>query len=139
MEPAASANALNKAPEVVGPIVCNQAGATFHAGPDLLSSALRGDVDTCRTLLTNRPELLEFKDASGRTALLHAAREGHVEVCAVLLKAGADVEATDRDNMTPLSYAARKRHSEICQLLLHYGADIEATDCIVRDVGCALL
>lgn len=78
-------------------------------------------------------------DPEGRTALILAAKSGHLKACEVLISARADVEATDVYDKTPLAYAAAAQYTEIASLLLDHGAEVEATDCIVRDVGCSLL
>lgn len=107
-----------------------------EAAAALLHAAQQGDVPACEEALRYWPEILEACDSFGRTALILAAREGHYDVCDLLLAIHADVEATDLDNRTPLSYAARGKHTETIRLLLDHGADVEATDCIVRDMGC---
>ena len=43
----------------------------------------------------------------------------------MLVEAGADIHARDRDGNTPLMYAGSK---EVCQYLLENGSDLEATN-----------
>jgi len=45
---------------------------------------------------------LHSRDMDGRTALHHAAREGHLEAYLLLIKAGALVDAIDKSGNTPL-------------------------------------
>ncbi|HSL75530.1 MAG TPA: ankyrin repeat domain-containing protein [Candidatus Limnocylindrales bacterium] len=55
---------------------------------------------------------------------LHAAAAGrHVEVCRVLLAAGADVNATQHGGYTPLHEAAQHGDVEMVELFLSAGAD----------------
>eukprot|EP00928_Gymnodinium_smaydae_P039337 TRINITY_DN26891_c0_g1_i1.p1 TRINITY_DN26891_c0_g1~~TRINITY_DN26891_c0_g1_i1.p1 ORF type:complete len:167 (-),score=34.84 TRINITY_DN26891_c0_g1_i1:131-631(-) len=108
-------------------------------GNQLLAAAAAGREDSCEELLAAKPELVNFCDYEGRTPLIFAAAGGHTAACLTLLKARAEVDATDRHGKTPLAYAAGPRHVEACRVLLDYGAEIEATDCIVRDMGCSLL
>ena len=55
---------------------------------------------------------------------LHAAAAGrHIEVCRVLLAAGADVNATQHGGSTPLHEAAQHGDVELTELLLSAGAD----------------
>eukprot|EP00913_Durusdinium_trenchii_P029179 g27355.t1 len=82
-----------------------------------------------------RPELREACNAKGETALILAARLGHLSACKLLVSLRADVEATDSSGGTPLTHAAHGKHKEVCQLLLDHGADIEAIDCGVRSTG----
>eukprot|EP00747_Dinoflagellata_sp_TGD_P168833 gnl/TRDRNA2_/TRDRNA2_196154_c0_seq1.p1 gnl/TRDRNA2_/TRDRNA2_196154_c0~~gnl/TRDRNA2_/TRDRNA2_196154_c0_seq1.p1 ORF type:complete len:168 (-),score=33.51 gnl/TRDRNA2_/TRDRNA2_196154_c0_seq1:5-508(-) len=106
----------------------------------LLEAAASGNAVACKLAVEATPQHVEACNADGQTALILAARQGHFDVCRLLLAARADVEATDGLQRTPLSYAAMGKHQETCRLLLDHGADIEATDCVVRDYGgCFIL
>ena len=60
----------------------------------------------------------------GMTALLYAAREGHVAAIKALLDGGADVnELNPGDNVSPLLIAITNAHFDIAMLLLDRGAD----------------
>lgn len=59
---------------------------------------------------------------------LHAAAAGrHIEVCRVLLAAGADVNATQHGGFTPLHEAAQHGDVEMVELFLSAGADPTVT------------
>ena len=59
---------------------------------------------------------------------LHAAAAGrHIEVCRVLLAAGADVNATQHGGFTPLHEAAQHGDVEMSELFLSAGADPSLT------------
>jgi len=62
------------------------------------------------------------------TPLMFAAREGHVEVARLLLDAGAEVNAADRNGITPLFMAIGSNRIPAARLLVERGADIHATD-----------
>lgn len=49
---------------------------------------------------------LDVGDRTGKTALHHAAYNGHVEMLSLLLLKGANVKAQDRSERTALHYAA---------------------------------
>ena len=49
---------------------------------------------------------LDVGDRTGKTALHHAAYNGHVEMLSLLLLKGANVKAQDRTERSPLHYAA---------------------------------
>ena len=49
---------------------------------------------------------LDVTDRSGKTALHHAAFNGHLEMLSVLQLKGASVKAIDRKDRTPLHCAA---------------------------------
>lgn len=67
--------------------------------------------------------------AFDRTALMLAARLGHLEMVQILLKHGdINVDLQDLNGMTALYIAAREGHNEIIQLLLNAEASIEITD-----------
>merc|ERR1711969_379693 len=49
---------------------------------------------------------------------MHAALNGHIEIVAALLEAGAALEAQDNDGRTALMYAASNGHVQTALLLL---------------------
>ena len=63
---------------------------------------------------------------ANRTALHLAARNGHTEVVADLLKAGADLNATDHDGMTPLHQAAANGKTRAAGELIWAHAHVDA-------------
>lgn len=75
------------------------------------------------------------RDSRGCTALHHAARQGHYEAAATLLRRGADTEATTPSGATPLMLAARCGRWRVGALLLAHGADMHRQD---RHGNCAL-
>jgi hypothetical protein len=67
-------------------------------------------------------------DGRGRTPLHHAAMQRDRAAAALLLAAGAAVDARDARESTPLHLAALFGRSDVAALLLDAGADIEARD-----------
>ena len=60
----------------------------------------------------------------GMTALLHAAREGHIEAAAALLEGGADVnQLSAGDRTSPLLMASLNGQFDLALTLLEHGAD----------------
>ncbi|MCJ1307442.1 hypothetical protein MMC25_001088 [Agyrium rufum] len=53
-----------------------------------------------------------------------AARQGHLNVCSLLISRGASVRQKDELLWSPLRYAAHYGHPEIVSLLLSYGAEV---------------
>jgi uncharacterized protein len=64
----------------------------------------------------------------GRTCLINAARNGHLDICRLLIHKGAQVNLKDSKGCTPLHWAAKVGHIEIVRLLCDHGADVEAHD-----------
>lgn len=63
-------------------------------------------------------------EMGGMTALLFAAREGHLESARALIDAGADVnQASPADKTTPIVMAAANGHFDLAKFFLDYGAD----------------
>ncbi|KAG2485469.1 hypothetical protein HYH03_015845 [Edaphochlamys debaryana] len=99
----------------------------LEAGLELLAAVKNEHWDTAMELLAAavKPDL-EAVDEEGRTALIFASRDGHLEVVKALLAAGARVEAADEDGSTPLMHASRHGHLEVVKALLAAGARVEA-------------
>jgi len=62
------------------------------------------------------------------TPLMYAAREGHVDAARLLLDAGADVHASDRNGVTPLFMAISNNRIPMARFLVERGADINVKD-----------
>ena len=58
----------------------------------------------------------------GNTPLLEAARYGHEDITRVLIAAGANVKAKDKDGKTALMLAVQGDHEEVVRVLKQAGA-----------------
>jgi hypothetical protein len=69
-------------------------------------------------------------DSYGWSALMHAARAGHLQLCHLLLEKGAyaDGPVATSFKSTPLQRACRNGHVEVSRLLLRYGANPQSRD-----------
>ena len=67
-------------------------------------------------------------DGSGRTALIHAADNGKLEIVQLLLDKGANINYSSYIGGTSLLYAAGSGYLDIVQLLLDEGADINLSN-----------
>jgi len=59
----------------------------------------------------------------GRTALMIAAAEGHLDAVRLLVEAGSDLHLTDEEGSTALSLARSYGHLDVAALLAQAGAD----------------
>ncbi len=105
--------------------------------PTLFDAAAAGDLEAVRAVLAEEEHAASYTDGIYRTALMHAAEHGHVEVMRALLSAGAEVDAQavnhndfayDQTEDTALHDAARGGHVEAVTLLLEAGADPNRTN-----------
>ena len=81
--------------------------ATSHNDVEQLFDAVqRGDADDVARMLDQRPELVTASDATGATALHHAAFHGHRSIVHLLISRGANVNSRDREHdATPSGWA----------------------------------
>ena len=80
-----------------------------------------------------------MKDTKVSTALLIAAFDGHAAIVHVLLDAGADAQAVNKDGRTALMLAARGKkpgHVAASLILLYHGADVNV---VTKDGVTALM
>jgi ankyrin repeat protein len=66
---------------------------------------------------------VDIRTAGGKTALIQAARNGHVDIVRTLLDAGAEVDETS-DGVTALWWAAATGATDLVTALLLAGADV---------------
>lgn len=94
-------------------------------------SAVHDKIDVLNFLLQKHKAKCDInaRDKLGRTALHHAAANGHVDIAKVLLANGADVNARSNGNETPLIRACMYREIGMVDLLLKVpGIDVSLTD-----------
>jgi ankyrin repeat protein len=89
-------------------------------------------IEGCREAvewLASKGAAVNTHDHSNCTPLLHAAQLGHLEVCRILVAAGANLMTVDAiESDTALHAAARYGYAEVCELLLKAGAIVGATN-----------
>lgn len=97
------------------------------SGQDLLAAIRRKDETAARHLISSGADLSVVDPTRGSTALILAAGLGLPDVCAQLVEAGADVNATNADGLTPLLAACAHEQAK-CALFLAAakGVDLNA-------------
>jgi len=63
--------------------------------------------------------------SGGMTALLYAAREGHMEAARALVESGADLNITSGDKYSPMVEALINGHLDLAKYFLDHGADVK--------------
>jgi ankyrin repeat protein len=98
---------------------------------EIIKAAKSGDSAKVKILLATDATLINAHDKDGSTPLHCATWKGHENVVALLLKAGANVNAQNTNEhwgTTPLHAAAHANHAAIASLLIEHGADLNAKD-----------
>ncbi|KAL2830500.1 ankyrin repeat-containing domain protein [Aspergillus cavernicola] len=104
----------------------------------LHEAILRGSVAAVTSLVSWPSSALSERNFLGQTPLHLAVSE--LEILKVLLQAGHDVDAVDKEGRTPLMYAAAMGHTKVVQLLIRKGANILLDDNSLDNwnfIGCA--
>ena len=107
-------------------------GAAASFSPDgftaLHFAAFFGKPEAAKVLLEHGASVDVYTRNPFANQPLHAAAAGrHIEVCRVLLAAGADVNATQHGGYTPLHEAAQHGDVEMTELFLSARADASST------------
>ncbi|CAH2104639.1 unnamed protein product [Euphydryas editha] len=96
------------------------------------NAAYSGDKGRVQLLIDkakNSKELVNSVDSSGYTALHYAARNGHEDICSMLLQYGASIDALTRSaKSTPIHKAAAAGKENTVVLLIKNGAKIDLQD-----------
>ena len=84
----------------------------------LLLACEKGSAEIARHLIRHGANVNQRHRLSGQTALHIAAAGGDVLTAGVLLAAGAQAFAEDRDGKTPRDYAAQSGHTDLEHILI---------------------
>lgn len=93
----------------------------------MIKAAKTGDIAKLNELLDSDPALTNARDTDGSTPLHCASWKGIVPVVELLLKRGAEVNATNQNDHwgdTPLHAAAHGNQKAVAELLIANGADV---------------
>ncbi len=100
-------------------------------GPYWIAQSCLGD-DGCPAsmkspVIIGRPPRWEtlVGKTGGMTALLHAARDGHIEAAEALLDGGADIDQVSGDGSSPLVLASLNGQFDLAMVLIERGADVD--------------
>jgi ankyrin repeat protein len=67
---------------------------------------------------------VDARDSHGQTALMNAARLGHIDVVRLLVARGANLDVTAKFRLSALMLAIVNGHEEVAGLLVDAGADL---------------
>lgn len=90
----------------------------------LLLACAQGDSTTVDALIAQGVSVHITEPNRGASLLHVAAAQGHEQIVAKLLAAGARVQALDNDGANALVYAAYEGHAPIVKRLIDAGADV---------------
>jgi len=120
--PALAFAIYNRKPEIVS--LFESRGAMF----DIFTATMAGKTELVQEMVDGNKSLVKLMSVDGWTPLHLAAFFGHRDCAAVLLNAGAEVNARSTNPMQnmPLHAAAAGRHTEVIRLLIEFGAAVNA-------------
>lgn len=106
-----------------------QATALGHGERALVIDAVtKGHEKLADALVTIKRELVNIKTRFDQPILSLASEKQYEPLVRLLLKYGADVDATDHGGQTPLSWAAKGQSETIVRILLEHGAHVNSKD-----------
>ncbi|NXF10162.1 EHMT1 methyltransferase, partial [Smithornis capensis] len=100
----------------------------FHP-KQLYFSARQGELQKVLMMLVDGIDPnFKMEHQSKRTPLHAAAESGHVDICHMLIQAGANIDTCSEDQRTPLMEAAENNHLETVKYLIKAGALVDPKD-----------
>ena len=79
-------------------------------------------------LLSQHGANKEARDLGGKTAIILAANDKHVDAVRALIACGADINAADNEGVTALHMAARHGEEAIARILIEAKANVDVRD-----------
>eukprot|EP00105_Crassostrea_gigas_P014417 XP_011431068.1 PREDICTED: ankyrin repeat and SOCS box protein 3 [Crassostrea gigas] len=100
----------------------------MNGDPLLFMPIVNGNIEMLDTILTYGDCNLELSNFEERTALMLAVEMDDIRMVRHLIKAGANVNATDNLGKTPLLLALEDGKFEIAEYLIKHGSDVNSVD-----------
>ncbi len=116
-------------PQGLGPVDHSEGKAVQQPqGEDkkFFDAVRKDDSATVNTILNTSKKFLDIRDAKGLTPLMVAATYNKLKCAEALIKAGADLKATNESGRTALHAASTSGHLEMVKLLVTSGSDVNA-------------
>jgi len=102
--------------------------AALAQSQEIFEVLRKGDIPAVKALVEKWPQLVDARDASGRTPLHYAAYDGSVDLVNYFVDKGAKLELQDAQRKTPLHLAAMYDRKDAIAALLKRGAALETKD-----------
>lgn len=99
-----------------------------HGQTLFAKACAKGEYETAKKRLSERPEDLNFADYAGNTPLQVAALNGHENIVKLLVDAGCKLDCRNSDKDTPLLDAVENGHLAVVKLLLDAGVNPRKAD-----------
>jgi len=93
-------------------------------GTPLIIAASTGNRAIAELLLAHRADIDARESGTGKTALIYAIEQGHLETAELLLRCGAGINTVDNQGNTALMFS----NSETAPLLIRNGADLNTVN-----------
>src|SRR5215471_15084439 len=97
----------------------------FASNSDVADAAMKRDKTALRSLLQRKTDV-NVPQVDGTTALHWAVEADDVELADLLIRAGANVAAANREGVTPIQLAALNGSAAILEKLIKAGANVNA-------------
>jgi hypothetical protein len=97
-------------------------GARIQRPPASLAALEEARTSSAAAVRDSGAASIDARDSDGRTALMRAVRQDHLDTVAELLRRGADPNAADNNGITPLQAARARNEANITDALVRAGA-----------------
>ncbi|KAJ4304407.1 hypothetical protein N0V88_002020 [Collariella sp. IMI 366227] len=94
-----------------------------HGQTFLARACAKGEYETARQRLQERPEDINVADYAGNTPLQISALNGYDDIVKLLVDAGCNLDCVNNDKDTPLLDAVENGHMDVVKILLDAGVN----------------
>lgn len=93
---------------------------TINFQSDIHNAAFNGDLKMLQETISQKPQLINAKDADGNNALIPALLGGSSEVVLYLAKYGCEINHSNKLGQTPLHFASMIGEENLLKIILEY-------------------
>lgn len=86
------------------------------------------NIKAIEEIIKSNKSIVKCRDRMGRTLLMYANEEEHLDIAKLLIDSGSEINASDKNGWSALHFSSQNEAFNIIKVLVEHGAKINAKD-----------